>query len=102
MGWHADFSQRIGEPKLGKFAHRRRLQIDAHSNWSRLTHRLVNTDRDAGLMQAERKAQPADAAPGNDDFDVLHFAATRGSLTLLKVTNSTLRSSPSSFSTLRI
>src|ERR1700677_2770101 len=99
---HADRSQCVPEPKLGKFAHRRRLQINACPKWSGVAHRLVDADRNAGLMQAEREAQPTDAASGNDDFHVLHFAATRGSLTLLKVANSMLRSSPSAFSTLRI
>src|SRR6202044_2140299 len=80
----ADLSQCVREPKLGKFAHRRRLQIDAHAKRSGVAHRLVHTDRDAGLMQAERQAEPTNAAAGNDDLHVLHLAATRGSLTSLK------------------
>src|ERR1700694_3990386 len=102
LGCYAGLRKHIAESKLGKFAHRRRLQIDAHSQGGGVAHCLKHADRDAGLMQAERQAQPANATTDNNDFHILHFAATRGSLTLLKVTNSILRSSPSTFSTLRM
>src|ERR1700731_2278599 len=46
----ADLSQRVRKAKLGKLTHRRRLQIDARPKWSGVAHRLVHTDRDAGLM----------------------------------------------------
>src|SRR5580700_2031943 len=99
LGGDAGFGECVGEPQLDEFSYGSRLQIDAHAERREMTHRLIDPDFEAHLMQAERKAQPADAASDNDDFHLLHFAATRGSLTLLKVTNSTLRSSPSTFST---
>ena len=98
----AGLRESFADSKLGQFADRGRLQIDADAKRRRIAHGLVHTDRYSGLMQAERKAQPADAASNNDDVKRLHRAATRGSLTLLKVSNSTLRSSPPIFSTLRI
>src|SRR6266571_5093096 len=102
LGGDAGLGECIAEPEFDEFANSRRLEIDADPERREIARRLINPDLDAGLMQAERKAQPADAAPDNDDFHLLHLAATRGSLTLLKVTNSTLRSSPSTFSTLRM
>ena len=91
----AGLSKCVAKSKLSQFAYCGRLQIDADAERRGIAHRLIDANRYSGLMQAERKAQPADAASGNDDFQLLHFAATRGSLTLLKVSNSTLRSSPS-------
>src|SRR5215475_279845 len=88
--------------KLRQFSYRSRLQIDSNTERSRVAYGLINANRYSGLMQAERKAQPADAASCDNDVKSLHLAATRGSLTLLKVSNSILRSSPSAFSTLRI
>lgn len=92
----------VSQAELGQLAHRCRLQVDPNAERQGIAHRLEEANLDAGLMQAEREAQPADAA--SDDYDpvLFHRAATRGSWTLLKVSNSTLRSSPSTFSTLRM
>src|SRR5882757_2659326 len=102
LGGDAGLGEGGAEPELNEFAHGRGLKVDADPERREIAHRLIDPDLEAGLMQAERKAQPADAASDNDDVHLLHFAATRGSLILLNVSNSTLRSSPSTFSTLRM
>ena len=102
MGGDTGLREGIAEPELDEFADGGGLKVDADPERREFAHRLIEADLDAGLMQAERKAQPADAASDDDDFHLLHFAATRGSLILLNVANSTLRSSPSTFSTFRM
>src|SRR5450755_221790 len=74
----AGFGESVAEPELDEFAHGGRLQIDADPERQEIAHRFIDPDVEAGLMQAKRKAQPADAASDNDDFHLLHFAATRG------------------------
>ena len=60
-------SECVAEPKLGEFPHCRRLQIDADAKRREFAHRLIDPDPNASLMQAERKAQPADATTDNND-----------------------------------
>src|ERR1700722_13979022 len=84
----------VAKSKLGQLADRGRLQVNAHTERRRIAHRLIDPDRYSSLMQAERKTQPTDAATGDNDLQLLHFAATPGSRTLPKVSNSILRSSP--------
>ena len=49
------------KPKLGQLAHGGRLQIDADAERRELAHGFIDADRDAGLMQAERQAEPANS-----------------------------------------
>src|SRR5690348_837089 len=102
MRGDAVLGERLAEAKLGELAYCRRLQVDANPQRGWGANCLINANRYSSLMQAERKAQPADATACNDDLQIAHLAATRGSLMLRKVSNSTLRNSPSPFSTLRM
>src|SRR5215471_2395888 len=65
----------VAESKFGQLAYRGRLQIDADTKRCGIAHGLVDTNRYSSLMQAERKAQPADAASSDDDVEILHRAA---------------------------
>ena len=81
--------ERVGQSELGELADRRRLEVNADTQRRKFPDRVIDPDRDACLVQAERQTQPADS--GADDDDVSgHLAAALQSLTASKVENSTL------------
>jgi hypothetical protein len=78
----ADFRKCAAESKLGEFANRGRLEIDADTERCGGAHGLVNTNRYASLMQAKRQAQPADAASRDDDVEISHLSLHANRLNL--------------------
>ena len=57
---------RLAQAEFGKLAHGMRQQVDADAERLRVRCRLVQFDRNAGVMQGNRKGQATDSAAGND------------------------------------
>ena len=66
-GWTASATSCVEQPERVQFAHRVRQQVDAHAQRADLVDRLVHLHVVAGLVQAQRRHQPADAGTHHHD-----------------------------------
>src|SRR5260221_3274432 len=64
--------QRILQAEFAEFAHAVRQQVDADTQRVDFGRGLKHARRDAGLVQAERQRQAADAGADDEDVGVAH------------------------------
>ena len=64
--------QRLLQAELAQLAHGMRQQVDADAQRQHVGRGLEHARRDAGLVQAERQRQPADAAAHDQNVGVTH------------------------------
>ncbi len=69
--------ERVLQAEFGELAHGMRQQVDADAERQHVGRGLEHARRDAGLVQAERQRQPADAATDDQDIRVAHSGPTQ-------------------------
>src|SRR6476620_671250 len=65
----------VAEVELAELANGGGLEVDADPEGGHVAHGLIHTDRDAGLVQAQRQAESADAASDDDHLHMLRMLA---------------------------
>jgi hypothetical protein len=69
---HAHRVELRQQAELGQLAHRMRQQVHAHAHGLEFGHGLVHAAGNAGLVQAQREGQAADARAQDDHLLVVH------------------------------